>query len=96
MRFNRRRFLTTTAHLPLGFMIAGAVSAQCVDEEELSDSVLGMRESLEYTDVAPDAKQTCSACSFFHAGTAGGCGNCEVLTGPVNAKGHCVSWTKRA
>jgi len=95
MSFNRRRFLVSSTQLPIALWVTGA-SAQCIDEEEMSDSVRGMRESLEYTDVASNPQQVCGGCSFFHAGGAKGCGNCEVLSGPVNIKGHCVSWTKRA
>ena len=72
-------------------------AAACVDEDELSDSVHSMRESLEYTDQAPDTQRVCKGCSFFAALKENpGCGHCEVLGGPVNQAGHCVSWTKRS
>ena len=95
-RFDRRKFLVCGMYAPAALFVAGSATAACVDPDELSDSVLGMRDSLEYTDSAADAKQACSGCSYFKATKpADPCGHCEVMRGPVSAKGHCVSWTKR-
>ena len=94
--YDRRRFI---AHaIPVCALFAGASArAACVDPDELSDSVQGMRESLEYTDTAPDAKQACKGCSYFKPAKAGdACAPCEVLGSPVSATGHCVSWTQRS
>lgn len=90
----RRKFLFMGLQLPVAFVAAKACGA-CVDPDELPDSELEMRESLDYTDAGADAAQLCGGCSFFMAAAAG-CGHCEVLRGQVNAKGHCVSWTRRA
>ena len=95
-RFDRRKFLACGMCAPAALFVAGSAAAACVDPDELSDSVLGMRESLEYTDSAADAKQACSGCSYFKAPKpADPCGHCEVMRGTVSSKGHCVSWTKR-
>jgi hypothetical protein len=96
----RRRLLGIGAWLPLiGFLHAsvrtvGAVeNAQvCVDPDEASD---GLRKSLHYTELSPDSKMTCSGCSFFTAGEKDGCGQCQIMSGPANARGHCDSWSKR-
>jgi uncharacterized paraquat-inducible protein A len=95
--FNRRGFLVRGVQLSAAALVAKTAAGACVDPDELSDSVSAMRESLEYTDAAADAMRSCSGCSFFKSAKPGeSCGNCEVLGGPVSAKGHCVSWTKRA
>lgn len=96
MSVARRRFLALSLQLPVSFVIAPAAFAACVDPDELPDSVLEMRESLEYTDAAKSAAEVCRGCSFFKADATSGCGHCEVLRGSVSASGHCVSWTKRA
>lgn len=96
-RLTRRTFLFRGAQLPVALLVTHAAAGACVDPDELSDSVQSMRDSLEYTDAAADAKQACGGCSYFQGAKAGAaCGNCEVLHGPVSAKGHCVSWTKKA
>jgi uncharacterized paraquat-inducible protein A len=96
-RLNRRTFLVRSLQVPAALLMAEGAIGSCVDPDELSDSVQSMRESLEYTDAAADPKQLCSGCSFFKPEKAGAsCGHCEVLGGPVDAKGHCVSWTKRS
>lgn len=93
----RRRFLFMGLQLPVALAAVRTAYGACVDADELPDSELEMRESLDYTDAGADAAQLCGGCSFFKADAAGsGCGHCEVLRGQVNAKGHCVSWTRRA
>jgi uncharacterized paraquat-inducible protein A len=96
-RLTRRTFLFRGVQLPAAMLVTHAAVGACVDPDELSDSVQSMRDSLEYTDAAPDGKQSCNGCSYFQAQKAGAsCGHCEVLHGAVSAKGHCVSWTKKA
>lgn len=94
--FDRRKFIVKG--LQASALICAGVSARaaCVDPDELSSSVQSMLESLEYTDVSSDANEACKGCSFFKPVKAGdACAHCEVLTSPVSATGHCVSWTKR-
>lgn len=95
-KIDRRKLLVRGMQLPFVLVLARAADAACMDPEELSDTVQAMRDSLEYTDAASDPKQACGGCSYFKAEKTGAsCGNCELLRGPVSAKGHCVSWTKR-
>lgn len=94
---NRRKFLVFSAQLPVGMFVAQRAFAQCVDPDELSDSVLEMRESMEYTADAADRSSVCGGCQFFKPRQpTDSCGYCEVLQGQVSATGHCVSWTKRS
>jgi hypothetical protein len=96
-QLDRRTFLIRGLQIPAAILAADVAVGACVNPDELSDSVQSMRESLEYTDAAADAKQACNGCALFMpAKDTAGCGHCEVLAGPVNAKGHCVSWTKRS
>lgn len=68
----------------------GAVAADkvCADPDALDSGAQSMRSSLNYVDASPDPSKTCSKCAFFEA-SANGCGNCQLLHGPVDAKGHC-------
>lgn len=73
---------------------ASAVEA-CADLAKLDSGAAGLRASLNYAETSPDSAKTCAACAFFAAGT-GGCGTCQILSGPANSKGHCDSWGPRA
>jgi uncharacterized paraquat-inducible protein A len=82
--------------MPAAAMLAASARAACVDPDELSDAVQGMRDSLSYTDAAADAQRACRGCTYFKpAKPSDACGHCEVLGGPVSARGHCDSWTKQ-
>jgi hypothetical protein len=83
--------------LPVALVFVRTAAGACVDPDELSASVQGMRDSLEYTDSAANPAEACGGCSFFKPKkVADDCGHCEVLGGPVDVNGHCVSWTKRS
>lgn len=84
-----------------GLQITSAAAAVCLlphraraadkCEEPASES---LRSSLHYTDNAADPKQACQLCGFF-SGDKPPCGNCMIMSGPVNAKGHCDSWSAK-
>jgi hypothetical protein len=69
------------------------VSAEgvCADPAKMDSGAAALRASLNYTEQSPDAAKSCAACAFFTAGP-GGCGSCQILSGPANSKGHCDSW----
>jgi hypothetical protein len=67
----------------------------CVDPEELSEGERSMRVSMLYTDASAIAEESCSGCAFFPLGKTG-CGECELLGGPVSDKGRCDSWSARS
>lgn len=93
---NRRRVLMWGLQLPAAALLPDASIGACVDPDELSDSVVGMRESMEYTATSADANAVCGGCMFYKPAKPGAaCGHCEVLQSPVSSAGHCVSWTKR-
>lgn len=103
MRWTRRDALIAGA----GFALGGASlvpvpgcsgSDPCAAADSLSTSQASLRTSFHYAPRSPhgEAKQ-CSQCQFFtiRVGDAQGCGDCEILQGPVNGRGHCESWTAR-
>jgi hypothetical protein len=56
----------------------------------------GLRNSMHYTGAGPDPRQTCSGCAFFNQdGAKQPCGQCVILSSPVNPKGHCDSWSAK-
>lgn len=94
--YDRRNFITHGLRISALICAGATARAACVDPDELSDSVQSMRESLEYTDVASDEKTSCKDCYFFKPVKVGDeCANCEILSSPVTATGHCASWTER-
>ena len=88
----RRRLLIGA--LPLG--ISGLALARvaraagsCVQPESEA-----LRASVNFVDSAPDPATACARCAFYTGDAAGGaCGNCQILSGPVDATGHCDSFS---
>lgn len=54
-----------------------------------------LRPSLNYAKTAPKASQTCSACGYYTPTTSSSCGTCVIMSGPVDATGHCDSWSPK-
>ena len=95
--FSRRKFLVCGLAAPSVALLAATARGECVDPDELSDAVQGMRDSLSYTDTSSEPQRACTGCTYFKpAKPTDACGHCEVLGGPVSSKGHCDSWTKRS
>ena len=95
---NRRLLLRRALQLTLGVavlprIVGSARAAQtCVDPQSES-----LRASLHYASVSTIANQSCSGCGFFTADTAkAGCGNCVIMSGPVDQTGRCDSWSARS
>lgn len=80
---------TALAAAPVLVRVAGAADS-CVDPQSES-----LRTSLHYATVAPVAGQNCGVCGFFTA-AQGGCGTCVIMSGPVDATGHCDSWSAKS
>ena len=95
--------LTAVAALPIAVSRASAATS-CVEADSQP-----LRESLHYTDMAPEAAKACAACAYFtgeERKAAEGpkppaderkplCGQCMIFSGPVNATGHCDSWSMK-
>jgi hypothetical protein len=101
---DRRSFLTRAALL--GGVAAGASllaacgkgggAPVCTDTASLKPDELATRTSLNYVDASTDPTKLCSGCTLFVAGAEGACGSCQVVKGPINPNGGCISWAKKA
>jgi hypothetical protein len=94
----RRLLLRRALQLTLGVAVLprlvspARAAASCVDPQSES-----LRASLHYASVSAVANQSCSGCGFFTADTAkAGCGNCVIMSGPVDQTGRCDSWSARS
>jgi hypothetical protein len=68
----------------------------CVDTTGLSPADLQVRTALAYADVSPDPTKVCLICQqFLPAPTAGSCGTCKVVKGPINPSGNCKSFVAK-
>lgn len=75
-------------------IVPTALDAVAADSCVSADSD-GLRTSLHYTNPSPKKDELCKACGFFAADSAKpACGNCQIMSGPVDAPGHCDSWAK--
>ncbi len=72
---------------------AAPAASGCMDTSGLTEQEVGMRNSLAYVDVTPDAAKNCLNCSLYLAASAGAaCGGCNLLKGPIAPNGYCISW----
>jgi hypothetical protein len=97
---SRREWLANTLQLSLtGTLYLMASGCQrrdmlvCSDSTRLTDAENSLRASLHYTEESPQSDKVCALCAFFERATGQGCGNCKLLRGPVNPRGHCDSWS---
>lgn len=67
----------------------------CTDVSKLPPDEVQNRITLGYTDVAPDARKTCSNCQQFVPANEG-CGACKILKGPIHPNGWCKSHALRS
>lgn len=101
-RISRRTVLVGACQIPVVTLtfLAGCVPKQatsrCVDPDQLSAGESSLRASVKYTDSAPDPAQACGGCAYFRASAeTAQCGECEILNGVVDVKGHCQSWSAK-
>lgn len=89
-----RRVLQFTGALAIVPRVFGTAAAAESCTDPASES---LRTSLHYASVSPRAGETCSGCGFFtpDAGKTA-CGNCQIMSGPVDEKGHCDSWAAKS
>jgi hypothetical protein len=89
----QRALKMTAAALLLPRIVDLARAADsCIDPASES-----LRSSLHYASATPKAAEPCSACGFYSANAGKpACGNCQIMSGPVDEKGHCDSWAARS
>jgi hypothetical protein len=96
-----RRLLLQTGVAAVGLVVIGCKSkpaepATCTDTTGLSADDLAPRTSLTYQDRSPDPAKTCDKCvQFVEPASAGSCGGCKVLKGPISPAGTCKVWAAK-
>ena len=69
----------------------------CMDTSGLSETDATMRETLQYTDVSPEADKNCANCSLYVVPEPdAGCGTCLTVKGPIHPEGYCTIWAAMA
>ena len=73
------------------------VTTACPAMAELSAQDKATRQSLKYVDESTEPDRVCANCRFFKqpAATAA-CGGCEIVGGPIAAKGYCNTWVAQS
>ncbi len=69
----------------------------CTDVSLLPPAERTAREALKYVEHSPYADKKCQNCRLFVVPPkTGNCGGCQVVKGPINPDGHCISWIAKA
>ena len=93
----RRSFIRHAAQL----VAVAAVAPQLIPLARAADSCAdpaseALRISMSYVPVAADPAQSCVSCAFFTtAGDQPACGDCQIMSGPVDAAAYCDSWSPK-
>lgn len=75
----------------------GGAAAGCNDVSGLAEADKAMRTSNNYVEAAADPAKACDGCQLWVAAAAGAaCGGCTVIKGPINPKGSCNLFSKKA
>jgi hypothetical protein len=55
-----------------------------------------LRGQLQYKEVSEKENQNCANCAqYIEDAPYGDCGGCKLFSGPVQPKGHCLSWAPK-
>ena len=97
-----RRFLLQQSAALGAFVVLGtacskkAAAIVCTDVSSLSPTDAQVRTALAYQDSSTEPGKMCSGCQQFIAPpSAGTCGSCKVVKGPVNPMGYCKSFVAK-
>ena len=88
-----RQLLHSIAVLAISPACARIASAaeSCADPGSES-----LRTSLNYASVSAEPSRACGGCGFYTSDDSRqGCGNCVIMSGPVDETGVCDSWAGR-
>lgn len=71
-------------------------AADCTDLSGLTDAEKDLRTQLQYTSETPDPAKRCDNCALYQMpeGDAA-CGGCQIIKGPIDPGGWCVSWVAK-
>lgn len=89
-RLTRRQLLLSA--VPLGVAEFALGRAARAAEACVQPDSEALRASLNYVGAAADPAASCVHCAFFSA-SGGGCGSCTIMSGAVDATGHCDSFS---
>ncbi|HJK94606.1 MAG TPA: high-potential iron-sulfur protein [Polyangiaceae bacterium LLY-WYZ-15_(1-7)] len=75
----------------------GSDELSCTDTSGLEPAAVQTRNSLAYVDASPHgAAKNCTNCQFYEAApSAGQCGGCTIVPGPIHPEGYCNSWAAK-
>lgn len=88
--------LSAAALIPAWALTACKKDLHCDDVAGLSDADKLTRTNAKYVDETPDLAKQCSGCQQFVPPPGDACGGCKVVKGPINPKGYCTLWSKKA
>jgi len=75
---------------------AEAAAEGCTDVSGLTESEVQMRNSLQYVDTSTTDGKTCANCALYIPAEEGAaCGGCNLIKGPINPDGYCMSWAPK-
>lgn len=94
----RRVLLRRILRASVSLAIAPAALAATHAAESCADaSSESLRASLHYSNPSANPSEACKGCGFFSADSGkAACGNCQIMSGPVDAGGHCDSWAAKS
>ena len=94
----RRSFLRKTAQLAASVVIAPQLIPLARAAESCADPASeSLRVSMNYVVNAADPAHSCATCGFFAPDAAApACGNCDIMSGPVDAAAYCDSWSPKS
>lgn len=73
------------------------VSGDCTDTSGLTEAEMTTRTSLQYVDETPNPDQRCDNCQLYVVPEEGAdCGACQIIKGPIDPAGYCISWAAKA
>jgi hypothetical protein len=102
-KLSRRHLLQQGAALGALVVVGGTVACNkkpaaltCTDTTGLAATDVQVRTSLGYEDTSTQPGKMCSNCQQFVAPpSAGTCGSCKVVKGPINPGGYCKSFVAK-
>ncbi|HEX3343416.1 MAG TPA: hypothetical protein VHS09_02535 [Polyangiaceae bacterium] len=95
-RFVLRQSAAFGAFVAFGAACNKPAALTCTDTSSLSPADAQVRASLNYVDTSVEAGKVCSSCQqFIPAPSAGVCGTCKVVKGPINPGGNCKSFVAK-
>ncbi|NJK88322.1 MAG: hypothetical protein HC923_02295 [Myxococcales bacterium] len=76
---------------------AADANLNCAEQGTIDDKSQNMRKTLQYVEISPHADKVCNNCMQWVVPQGDAkCGGCTLFTGPVNPKGYCTAYVKKA